>query len=133
MRSICHRLSRRRCNGADQVNPIAGKTGCDIAKVGLIRLSILEVKFDVLALYETLGCEAVDKALVGSVKRLMFDKLNNTDVICFSSRGLSSRSSRFFIIAAGNGQDCGKGRRKKAKTRNFHICTLVMQIFMEKR
>ena len=104
---ISHCLSSRRCDCSDQIYFVARKTGGNVAQVGLVGLGILKIKFDVLAFYETLGGESVDKTLVSGVQSLMFDKLNHTDVIRFSGRGLSCGSSCFFIIAAGNGQDCG--------------------------
>ena len=96
MRGVGHRLGRRRRDGANEVHLRTDEALGDVLEVRLVGLCILAVNRDVLALFEAAFLEAIDKALVGGVERIVLDELDDADLVVLAA----ARRSRLIARAA---------------------------------
>ena len=114
MRGVGHRLRCWRRDGADQVHLRADEALGDVLEVRLIGLCVLAVDRDVLALFEAAFLEAIDKALVGGVERIVLDELDNADLV-----GLAAARGRRLVAGAAAGHEAETQHRSSAERQEF--------------
>lgn len=78
-------LGSRCGDGTDEIHLGTDKTLCDILEIRLIRLGILSVDGDILAFFKTAFFEAVDEPFVCGIECVVFNELDNADLIRFAA------------------------------------------------
>ena len=86
LRRICDRLRGRRRDGADEVHLARDEALRDVLEVRLVSLCVLLVELDVLVLLVATFLQAIDKALVRRIERVVLDELDDADFVRLARR-----------------------------------------------